>query len=223
MADLLLDPHLSCHATHSIFPTQYNLYYTCRKGVKSVHVHLFNVLYTPAKVIQGVSTDSEMSLHKNHKPLGAMLLLSGFHPLEVKEFLTSTAEQLSPTYPAWRAFYSTALVGICAPECGQCCNGSPLESVWHCWTTARDTCSWSGRPLPAPRSSQPLSGNTMMEVQSRMHPDIPENGELPPMEVTSNFVPQEGGGEDEKPVSNLQRRRSDVKVYKEICDFYARL
>lgn len=63
----------------------------------------------------------------------------------------------------------------------------------------------------------------MMEVQSRFHPDIPENGELLPMEVNGNCVPQESGGEDEKPVSNLQRRRSDVKVYKEICDFYARL
>uniref|UniRef100_A0A8C5M5Y4 LIM domain-containing protein n=1 Tax=Leptobrachium leishanense TaxID=445787 RepID=A0A8C5M5Y4_9ANUR len=62
-----------------------------------------------------------------------------------------------------------------------------------------------------------------MEFQNRIHPDIPENGELPVvMEVTNNCTPQENGGEEEKPVSNLQRRRSDVKVYKEICDFYAR-
>ncbi|MEE6470260.1 hypothetical protein FKM82_008907 [Ascaphus truei] len=61
-----------------------------------------------------------------------------------------------------------------------------------------------------------------MDFQPRIHPDIPENGEMLPTDVTSNCVPQESGGEDEKPVSNLQRRRSDVKVYKEICDFYAR-
>lgn len=31
------------------------------------------------------------------------------------------------------------------------------------------------------------------------------------------------GGEAEVPVSKSQRRKSDVKVYKEFCDFYARL
>lgn len=64
-----------------------------------------------------------------------------------------------------------------------------------------------------------------MEVQSRsLPPSIPENGEAPdvaPAEV--NGLRHDDGGEAEVPVSKSQRRRSDIKVYKEFCDFYARL
>lgn len=51
---------------------------------------------------------------------------------------------------------------------------------------------------------------------------IPENEEL--IEVQMNGVQdKQNVGESEVPLSNPQRRRSDVKVYKEFCDFYARL
>lgn len=60
-----------------------------------------------------------------------------------------------------------------------------------------------------------------MEAQKRGIPtSIPENEEL--IEVQMNGVRQ-NGGEAEVPLSKSQRRRSDVKVYKEFCDFYARL
>lgn len=65
-----------------------------------------------------------------------------------------------------------------------------------------------------------------MDVQSRpLPPSIPEDSEAPdvaPVEV--NGVHAAGdGGEAEVPESKSQRRKSDVKVYKEFCDFYARL
>lgn len=50
---------------------------------------------------------------------------------------------------------------------------------------------------------------------------IPENEEIPPAAL--NSVPEANGTEDERAVSKLQRRHSDVKVYKEFCDFYAKL
>lgn len=50
---------------------------------------------------------------------------------------------------------------------------------------------------------------------------IPENEEIPP--TVLNNVPEANGNEDERAVSKLQRRHSDVKVYKEFCDFYAKL
>lgn len=60
-----------------------------------------------------------------------------------------------------------------------------------------------------------------MESQGRMlHPVIPEDGEP---QVETNGVRHVNGGDAEVPVSKSQRRRSDVKVYKEFCDFYARL
>ena len=34
---------------------------------------------------------------------------------------------------------------------------------------------------------------------------------------------RELGSQDERAESRLQRRHSDVRVYKEFCDFYARL
>ncbi|KAF5926240.1 hypothetical protein HPG69_011367 [Diceros bicornis minor] len=49
---------------------------------------------------------------------------------------------------------------------------------------------------------------------------IPENEELPQTALTS--VHQANGSEDERAVSKLQRRHSDVQVYKEFCDFYAK-
>lgn len=50
---------------------------------------------------------------------------------------------------------------------------------------------------------------------------IPENEEIP--QAALNSVHQASGNEDERAVSKLQRRHSDVKVYKEFCDFYAKL
>lgn len=68
-----------------------------------------------------------------------------------------------------------------------------------------------------------------MEINGRALPmTIPENGEAPDLphgEMNGcHRVPRGGdGGEAEVPVSKTQRRKSDVKVYKEFCDFYARL
>lgn len=50
---------------------------------------------------------------------------------------------------------------------------------------------------------------------------IPENEEIP--RTVLNSVQEVNGNEDERAVSKLQRRHSDVKVYKEFCDFYAKL
>lgn len=62
-----------------------------------------------------------------------------------------------------------------------------------------------------------------MEAREQRIPvSIPENEEL--IEVRMNGVwDRQNGGEAEVPLSNSQRRQSDVKVYKEFCDFYARL
>ncbi|ERE89946.1 LIM and senescent cell antigen-like-containing domain protein 1 isoform 1 [Cricetulus griseus] len=49
---------------------------------------------------------------------------------------------------------------------------------------------------------------------------IPENEEIP--RTVLNSVLETNGNEDERAVSKLQRRHSDVKVYKEFCDFYAK-
>lgn len=50
---------------------------------------------------------------------------------------------------------------------------------------------------------------------------IPENEEL--SQTVLNSVHEANGSEDERAVSKLQRRHSDIKVYKEFCDFYAKL
>lgn len=62
-----------------------------------------------------------------------------------------------------------------------------------------------------------------METQKRVIPtSIPENEEL--IEFQVNGVKDRQNGEvAEVPLSKTQRRQSDVKVYKEFCDFYARL
>lgn len=62
-----------------------------------------------------------------------------------------------------------------------------------------------------------------MEAQKQGIPaSIPEHDEL--TEVWMNGVQDRQNGEEaEVPLSNSQRRCSDVKVYKEFCDFYARL
>lgn len=52
-------------------------------------------------------------------------------------------------------------------------------------------------------------------------PLIPEDGEVPP--AARNGVLPAPSSEDERAVSRLQRRQSDVQVYKEFCDFYAKL
>lgn len=60
-----------------------------------------------------------------------------------------------------------------------------------------------------------------MEFQSRGDScAIPENEEISdiPQTAHDNYA-----NEGERVVSKLQRRHSDVKVYKEICDFYAKL
>ena len=65
-----------------------------------------------------------------------------------------------------------------------------------------------------------------MEVQSRpLPPSIPEDAEAPDLAPAGVHAGRhgDGGGEAEVPESKSQRRQSDVKVYKEFCDFYARL
>lgn len=68
-----------------------------------------------------------------------------------------------------------------------------------------------------------------MEINGRaLPPSIPENEEAPDLphgEMNGGHWGLQGGdgGEAEVPVSKSQRRKSDVKVYKEFCDFYARL
>lgn len=71
---------------------------------------------------------------------------------------------------------------------------------------------------------------TSMEMNGRvLPPSIPENGEAPdhdPQGERNGYhqrLQGGDGGEAEVPVSKSQRRKSDVKVYKEFCDFYARL
>lgn len=69
-----------------------------------------------------------------------------------------------------------------------------------------------------------------MEINGRaLPPSIPEDGEaldhvghgeMNGYHQRHQYV---DGGEAEVPVSKSQRRKSDVKVYKEFCDFYARL
>lgn len=60
-------------------------------------------------------------------------------------------------------------------------------------------------------------------------PSIPEDGEaldhVHHGEMNGYHMRLRGddGVEAEVPVSKSQRRKSDVKVYKEFCDFYARL
>ncbi|KAK7807801.1 hypothetical protein U0070_000116 [Myodes glareolus] len=60
-----------------------------------------------------------------------------------------------------------------------------------------------------------------MAFPARSRPcTIPENEEIP--RTVLNSVLEANGNEDERAVSKLQRRHSDVKVYKEFCDFYAK-
>ncbi|XP_063160985.1 LIM and senescent cell antigen-like-containing domain protein 1 isoform X4 [Candoia aspera] len=59
-----------------------------------------------------------------------------------------------------------------------------------------------------------------MEFQSRGHSyAIPENEEVSHIHQNAQ---DNHASEGERAVSKLQRRHSDVKVYKEICDFYAK-
>lgn len=69
-----------------------------------------------------------------------------------------------------------------------------------------------------------------MEMNGRvLPPSIPEDGEAPGdgVQMERNGYRQRlqdgEGGDAEVAVSKSQRRKSDVKVYKEFCDFYARL
>lgn len=68
-----------------------------------------------------------------------------------------------------------------------------------------------------------------MEMNGRaLPPSIPEDGEAPDQAMRGEINGfhtslQNDGGDTELPVSKTQRRKSDVKVYKEFCDFYARL
>lgn len=68
------------------------------------------------------------------------------------------------------------------------------------------------------------------EMNGRALPlPIPEDSEaldnVPNGEMKGYYHRLQGSdvGEAEVPVSKSQRRKSDVKVYKEFCDFYARL
>lgn len=83
----------------------------------------------------------------------------------------------------------------------------------HCFSglLSRGSLSW------APTSKTPT-----MAFPGRARPSvIPENEEIP--QTALNSVHEANGNEDERAVSKLQRRHSDVKVYKEFCDFYAKL
>lgn len=69
-----------------------------------------------------------------------------------------------------------------------------------------------------------------MEINGRaLPPSIPEDREVldhvSPGGMNGYHQSLQGGdgAEAEVPVSKSQRRKSDVKVYKEFCDFYARL
>lgn len=69
-----------------------------------------------------------------------------------------------------------------------------------------------------------------MEINGcALPPSIPEDREVldhvSPGRMNGYHQGLQGGdgAEDEVPVSKSQRRKSDVKVYKEFCDFYARL
>ncbi|KAK2519476.1 Lims1 [Columba guinea] len=60
-----------------------------------------------------------------------------------------------------------------------------------------------------------------MNFQRRAYPyPIPEDEEVAHKVAPDTY--NSAGNEDEKPVSKLQRRHSDIKLYKEFCDFYAR-
>ncbi|XP_042666348.1 LIM and senescent cell antigen-like-containing domain protein 3 isoform X1 [Centrocercus urophasianus] len=60
-----------------------------------------------------------------------------------------------------------------------------------------------------------------MDFQHRGHPyAIPEDEEI--AHRVSHNAYNSAGNEGEKPVSKLQRRHSDIKLYKEFCDFYAK-
>lgn len=69
----------------------------------------------------------------------------------------------------------------------------------------------------------PSSRAPTMAFPSRVHHPsvIPKREEIPQSVLSS--VRQANGNEDERAVSKVQRRQSDVKVYKEFCDFYAKL
>ncbi|KAF4799926.1 LIM and senescent cell antigen-like-containing domain protein 1 [Turdus rufiventris] len=60
-----------------------------------------------------------------------------------------------------------------------------------------------------------------MDFQRRVQPyPIPEDEEV--VYKVAPDAHNSAGNEDEKPVSKLQRRHSEIKLYKEFCDFYAR-
>ncbi|XP_052004960.1 LIM and senescent cell antigen-like-containing domain protein 2 [Xyrauchen texanus] len=62
-----------------------------------------------------------------------------------------------------------------------------------------------------------------MEIQSpAIPPSVPEDAELGPVNFNGLQHEHMNAGESEMPVLKSQRRRSDVKVYKEFCDFYVR-
>lgn len=96
--------------------------------------------------------------------------------------------------------------------------GVTLARKWerpgHCFSGLLSHCSLAW----APGSRAP----TMAFPNRVHHPSvIPKKEEIPQSALSS--VCQANGNEDERAVSKLQRRQSDVKVYKEFCDFYAKL
>lgn len=54
-------------------------------------------------------------------------------------------------------------------------------------------------------------------------PGRPRPSAIPEHEEAPLSVRRAAADEAERAESRLQRRRSDVKVYKEFCDFYAKL
>lgn len=92
----------------------------------------------------------------------------------------------------------------------------PGKEVGEAWTLLLRP------PVPLLSALAQSSKAPAMAFPGRAHPSvIPENEEIP--QTALNSVHQANGNEDERAVSKLQRRQSDVKVYKEFCDFYAKL
>ena len=60
-----------------------------------------------------------------------------------------------------------------------------------------------------------------MGVRGQRPAVIPEDQEVPP--EARNGEHRGLSSQDERAESRLQRRHSDVRVYKEFCDFYAKL
>ncbi|KAF4016340.1 hypothetical protein G4228_008225 [Cervus hanglu yarkandensis] len=74
--------------------------------------------------------------------------------------------------------------------------------------------------LPGPREEALSPAAPTMALRGPRPAVILEDQEVPP--AAHNGEPQGLGSQDERAESRVQRRHSDVRVYKEFCDFYAK-